>query len=149
MTETATVCLFQYGHHENGVLIFQGKEVPIVCGPLDPRAIDTHADLQDATENGAVGIAITLVRSVTSYEIVERSVKGTGFDWYLRQANSTEPFENSACLEVSGILKEDSTLMERRTKEKLKQVETGGKGLPGFVVVVGFKRPQAVVESFS
>jgi hypothetical protein len=54
-----------------------GKPVIILCSELDPRANASHADRQDATEEGAVALAITLVREGTDFDVVQRSWKGT------------------------------------------------------------------------
>lgn len=42
-----------------------------------------HNDMQDATEFGAYGIAIMLVRKILGLMVVEKSRKGTGFDYWL------------------------------------------------------------------
>ena len=42
-----------------------------------------YRDLQEATEMGACGIAIVIARELIGYSIIERSVKGTGFDYWL------------------------------------------------------------------
>ena len=66
----------------------------------------THNDLQDATEAGACGLAILLVQLFVGYTVVERSVKGTGFDYWLGSENDAL-FQNKARLEASGILRGD------------------------------------------
>lgn len=149
LAEAATICLSQHEHHLDGVLHVEEQKIPIVCATLDPRAESTHRDLPEATEDGAVGVAIALIIAGTGFDVVERSFKGTGFDWYLAKKDAIDPFENSACIEVSGILHEDPEKMKRRSAQKLKQVKKGKQDLPGYVVIVGFAAPQASVSTFS
>lgn len=149
LAEAAAVCFVDRGHASGVHLHFDGSAAPVTWDSLDERASATHADTQEATENGAVAVAIQLIRGGTSLEVVRRSRKGTGFDYYLGRKDGNSPFGDSACLEVSGILTEDSRTLAERVKTKLRQVERGGAGLPGFVVVVGFSQPRATVEEFS
>lgn len=115
-----------------------------VAPPFTPPSA---LDLEEATEEGAVAIAIELVRHGTALTVVRRSRKGSGFDWHLGPPNTPSPFDSTACLEVSGICEETPASMEQRVKTKLAQVQRGGVGLPGFAVVVGFRGPSAIVRS--
>ena len=52
----------------------------------------------------AVGVAILLAKSELGYSVMERSRKGTGFDYWI--GDETElPFDRKARLEISGIRK--------------------------------------------
>lgn len=97
-------------------------------------------DLQEATEFGAVGIAILLIIRLTEYTVVQRAWKGTGFDYWLGYKNDIL-FQNKARLEVSGILKGDKKMVEYRVNQKIKQVETYDSPLPAFIIVVEFSNP--------
>jgi hypothetical protein len=102
-------------------------------------------DPQEATENGAVGVAILLVASLTDYHIVHRSYKSTGIDYWLGLKNDLL-FQHAARLEVSGIRVGDDRLVESRVNAKLKQTERSKQsGLPAFVVVIEFGRPIAAL----
>lgn len=147
LAEAATYCLEQQGHVSGVRMYVDGKPVIILCSELDPRANASHADRQDATEEGAVALAITLVREGTDFDVVQRSWKGTGFDYFLAPAAGGPPFDGAACLEVSGIFEEDDVTMARRIKEKKSQIDAGDGLLPGYVVVVGFSQPRAAVRS--
>ena len=59
-------------------------------------------DPEEATEFGAVSVAILLAKSEVGYSVIERSRKGTGFDYWMGE-ESEFPFERKARLEVSGI----------------------------------------------
>ena len=147
LAEAAVVCLTQQGHVSDIPMDVDGQEVTVVCGTPDTRAGASHADRQEATEEGAVALAITLVRDGTEFDVIQRSWKGTGFDYFLAHAGSNPPFDRAACLEVSRIFDEDDLTMARRIKQKQQQIDAGDGALPGFVVVVGFRQPRAAVRS--
>src|SRR5579862_1942938 len=46
----------------------------------------TYGDLQDATEEGACGIAIAVIQVLTAFTVIHRSWKTTGFDYFLGEA---------------------------------------------------------------
>lgn len=103
------------------------------------------ADPEEATEHGAVGIAILLVDRLTDYHIVQRSFKGTGFDYWLGPKNS-RAFQGTARLEVSGIRSGEKAEVEKRVSQKCAQTKRSDNlGLPAFVVIVEFGTPVAVV----
>jgi len=105
-------------------------------------------DLQEATEYGAVAIAILLVINCTEYTIIERAVKGTGFDyWLLEDAfyDEEEIFPSgTARLEVSGIIHaEKDSEIRARVREKKKQTEVSDdRRLPALIIVTEFSRPE-------
>jgi hypothetical protein len=102
------------------------------------------SDPQEATENGACGIAILLVETLTEYHIVQRSWKGTGFDYWLGLSGELI-FQRAARLEVSGIRQGDRSLIERRVKQKIDQTRRSDRlNMPAFVVVE-FGGPVAAV----
>lgn len=154
--ECASVCLENQGHKEVVKLVvklvMKDMETPeyfISRLAVTPQMRLAYADLKVATENGACGIAILLVRHLTGLTAVQRSWTGTGFDYWLGTASDPAlPFENMARLEVSGILKGTASQILARKKQKLKQTEqSDATGLPGYAVIVEFGRPQADVEA--
>lgn len=151
LVEAAVVCLTTKGHVSGVGMHTTGDgstaTVRVHWDRLDIRAIASHDDQQEATENGAVAIAIELVRRGTGLEVVRRSRKHTGFDWHLGHRSGAPPFAETTCLEVSGVLNETSTTVADRLRRKVEQVKRGGTGLPGFAVVVGFAGPCAAVRS--
>jgi hypothetical protein len=97
-----------------------------------------------ATEEGAYGLAILLVRSLTGLTIIERARKGTGFDWWLGDDDNL--FQGKARLEVSGILRGGARRINSRVAEKLAQTEqSAGSGLTVYIAVVEFGTPRAKV----
>lgn len=103
-------------------------------------------DPEVATEHGAVGIAVLLIKRLVGYAVVQRSRKGTGFDYWLGDEADTL-FRNKARLEVSGIRHGDQKTIRARVQQKLVQTEASDETrLPAYVVVVEFGQPLAEVR---
>lgn len=148
LAEAAAVCL-EDQQHTSGVTMSLGGPEPRTYGLLWPPTTEqtrrTFHDLQEATEYGACGVAILLILARTSFTVIERSRKGTGFDYWLGYADEIL-FQNKARLEVSGILCGTGGEVAGRMKEKVEQTEQSDTtGLPAFVVIVEFSRPQVEV----
>lgn len=105
----------------------------------------TYGDPDENTEEGACGLALLLLISLTNYTVVRRSRKGTGIDYFLGDANDFL-FQNTARLEVSGIGKGTEQEIKRRVKQKKEQSEQSDHlTIPVYVVIVEFSRPVAEV----
>ena len=103
-------------------------------------------DDEEATEHGAYGIATLLVPQVSDLQVVERSKKGTGFDYRVASSTETESlFQNRARLEVSGIRSGAETTIAGRVQKKLGQTLRSGTALSALVIVVEFGGPQSRV----
>ncbi|HEX9640084.1 MAG TPA: hypothetical protein VGB13_02080 [Candidatus Krumholzibacteria bacterium] len=143
LAEAASVCLADQDHPNSVELPLRGDEedafglVRLSVGGATRRS---YNDLQEAVEWGAVAIALLVTRHLSGYTVVERSRKGTGFDYWLGDEEEL-PFQKKACLEVSGILNGPERIASR-IAEKLRQVERGRGRVSGFVVVVEFSTPQ-------
>ena len=112
--------------------------------PTTGQARRCWNDDEVATEHGAYGIATLLVQQVADLQVVERSKKGTGFDYWLGSAAEEESlFQNRALLEVSGIRNATESRLAERVGKKLKQTERSDGVLPALVVVVEFGEPQS------
>jgi hypothetical protein len=114
--------------------------------PLTDQIRRTWRDLYEATEYGATGLAILLVIQRTSYTILERSVRGMGFDYWLLDKESAQSSElitqGNARLEISGILRANTeSVIQSRIKEKLNQVALDTT-FPTLIIVVEFSRPE-------
>ena len=103
-------------------------------------------DDEEATEHGAYGIATLLVPRIWDLQVVERSKKGTGFDYWLGSSTESESlFQNKARLEVSGIRTGTEAMVANRVRKKLKQTERSDANLSAVVIVVEFSEPQSRV----
>jgi hypothetical protein len=144
----AAICFEDRKHRRGAILVVEGDHD--VSFKLSwPRTTDQvcmeWGDPQEATENGACGVAILLISALADYHIVQRSRKGTGFDYWLGLKDDTL-FQHAARLEVSGIRQGDEKQVEARVKQKKKQTEQSKSlRLPAFVVVVEFGTPVAIV----
>jgi len=144
--EAASVCFEQ--RHVSGVqMTVDGDCVRIIVVTWDgisDQARRSWADLQNAVEHAAYGVAALLISVLTEYTIVAQSCKGTGFDYWLGDKNNPQPlFQRKARLEVSGILDGSESDIRSRMTRKMKQ--TGEGRLPAFVVVVEFGNPRSRV----
>jgi hypothetical protein len=147
MADAAALCLGEQGH---------GREVSLrVTGEFRARYILHRSEIGDqvratydadeATEFGACGIAILVMRDQSGWT-VQRAFKGSGFDYWLGTIDAERPFQNMARLEVSGIRHGNAGRITARMKEKREQVRVGDAALPAYIVVVEFGSPQARVE---
>ncbi|SRR6266498_2705974 len=145
LSEASSTCLVSQKHGlgvEMKVLGSQKAQFKIYWNSqVQSQAFAAWNDEQELTEYGACGIAIMLVLELTGYTVIQRAKKGTGVDYWLGYKESERPFENSARLEVSGILKGDDSDVKGRVKKKIKQTEPSDGPLPAIVVVVEFGKP--------
>lgn len=141
LAEAASVCIENRRHPASKPLNVVGDYVAIFLLNR-PRVTDqmvrTLADLQEATEFGAVAIAICVVEELTEYQAVYRSAISTGVDYWLAD-KASEDLGFSARLECSGTLQGGEQERKRRVREKLKQTkQSDASGIPALVVVVDF-----------
>jgi hypothetical protein len=96
-------------------------------------------DEQYTTEQAAYGFAFLLILQLTALTVIERSRKGTGFDYWLGTQGSTAtlPFDRMARLEVSGIRsKGNRSQINARVKQKTAQTRASdAQGLPAYIIV--------------
>lgn len=149
LAEAGAVCLESQGHAQGQRLLVQGRHkrsYPLSWPAVTEQIRRCLNDPEVATEHGAVGIAILLVKKVLGYSAIQRSRKGTGFDYWLGDGSGM-PFQNKARLEVSGIRSGDDATVRSRVNQKRRQTDpSDGTRLPAHVVVVEFSRPIAQME---
>jgi hypothetical protein len=146
LRQAAAVCLEERSHQP-------GVEMPVE-GALVRRYIVSWSgvtaqerrclgDPEVATEHGAYGIATLVIVSLTKLTVIERSRKGTGFDFWLGPKTSKGGlFQKRTRLEVSGIREGDNGELQSRVRQKLEQTkQSDSLRLPAFVVVVEFSGP--------
>ena len=147
--EAAAVCLENQGHQEPVRLAVRKIDTPqydLRWPALTDTMRRAYEDLERATELGAYGVAILLIRDQTGLTAIRQSRKGTGFDYWLGPDGADDQlvFQDAARLEVSGILSGTDSQFLTRVKQKLKQTEASdNSGLPAYACVVEFSRPQA------
>jgi hypothetical protein len=122
LAEAAAVCL-ESRNHRTGVMLKRSgliaDDLHIEWRPVDDQNRRCYADMQEATEWGACGVAILIVKEATGKVVIERSRKGTGFDYWLGDSDYDGlPFKGISRLEVSGILAGTRNQIEARIKQK-------------------------------
>jgi len=97
-------------------------------------------DPDEAAEQGAYALALLVLRALAGLTVLERSRKGTGFDWWLSSVDNL--FQVTARLEVSGIMRGSTRRVNGRFKERSAQTaRSDPSGLTAFIAVVEFGRP--------
>ena len=146
MADAASVCLADQEHEIDATLRVTGEfraSYLLQRGYVTERMRSTY-DPDEATEFGACGVAILVMRDRTGLT-VQRAFKGGGFDYWLGTVDNDEPFQNLARLEVSGIRRGDRRQIAARMKAKLAQVRRSASFLVTYVAVVEFSAPEARV----
>lgn len=151
LAEAGAIC-FESQNHSNGVELevngtFEAR-YQVFWQQVTEQMVRCWNDAEDATEQGAYGVAILLMLDLTDYTVIQKSRKGTGFDYWLGRAEDSEelPFQKAARLEVSGIRSGDDRLVRARVNQKLKQVAPSNiTYLPAYIVVVEFGSPLSQV----
>jgi hypothetical protein len=150
LAEAAAVCLEDRKHLPGVRLARAGmmlEDLQVNWPPIDDQDRRCYADLQEATERGACGVAILIVNKSTGLVVVERSRKGTGFDYWLAKDDYDGlPFTAMSRLEVSGILFGTPAQIDTRVKQKKAQMAPTDNVAPGYVAIVEFGQPIARVE---
>ena len=148
LAQAAGVCLESQSHSCGALLRIRGyrdNAYSLGWPQVTKQILRCFNDPEEATEFGAVAVAILLVKREVGYSVIERSRKGTGFDYWIGE-ESELPFARKARLEVSGIRKGTTREVNARVNEKLKQIERSGDSPPGYVIVVEFGTPLAEVR---
>lgn len=149
LAQAAAVCLEDQEHTVGVSLSVSGvftKSFAVHWPEVSDQTRRCYNDPEEATEWGACGVAILLVLALTDYTVVERSRKGTGFDYWLGHEDDDLPFQHKARLEISGIRNGNNSAIDRRVKQKLLQTVPTDGPLPALIVVVEFGNPLSKVR---
>ena len=169
LARAAAVCLESQGHLPGVSLTIRGvsnSNYSLTWPLVTAQSRRTRADLQEATEDGAAGVATLLAIREIGHTVILRSHKTTGIDYWLGNddksnvsiAERTVTAELQALLEdddlvvrgrmeVSGILRGNDSEIRSRMRLKLGQTgQSDATGLPAYVIVVEFGRPLAEVR---
>lgn len=133
LAEAAAVCL-ENQQHKPGVIFPQvglmPEDVCVGWQSINDQQRRCYADMQEATEWGACAMAILMIKEATGKVVIERSKKGTGFDYWIGDSDDdwSLPFEGAARLEVSGILQ--GTKSQRQHLAGAETATSWGERLP-------------------
>ncbi|BCZ79064.1 hypothetical protein PTKU64_27390 [Paraburkholderia terrae] len=145
--EAASYCFEQNGHAVPTQAALSGCETPHAhfhWTPPPAQAVATYRDKDVAAENGAYAVAIAVLNHIHGYKVIERSAKGTGFDFWVGATEGDLPFQNKVRLEVSGIF-DGQSRVNSRLRSKLNQMAPSDGSGSGFAVVAEFGRPTVAV----
>lgn len=148
--ENSMVCFDSQGH-SSGVIIVVKTDDNEDCfrvtwvGEVTEQLYKAYGnDERRTTDNGAVAMALLLVRELTDYTVVEQAGLGTTIDYFLstKQTDDTLIFNDTeAYLEVRGIRKETKgNTIVGAVRRKVKRLKTP-EDLPSYIVVVEFSKP--------
>ncbi len=145
LLQACTICLDSQ-NHQSGVqmnlLTIQGNKVLSLnwSSVVNNQIKRNWSDMQEATEYAATGVAIKLAEIESINNCVERSSKGTGFDYWLGEENDVGIFQRKERLEISGILNESKTnTVANRVNAKIRQTNVSKEtGLNVHICVVEF-----------
>lgn len=143
--EAARFCL-DYNNHLDGKMLevdghYQGRfELRWIALARDYW--NSFSDHQAAVEHAAYGIAFLLMLALTEHRVIQRSAKGTGFDFWLGK-RGVPGFQSHARLEVSGILLRPSRVGSRGAEKQVQSRRSDSTGLPAYVVIVEFSCPKS------
>ncbi|MBF0457952.1 MAG: hypothetical protein HQK99_08670 [Nitrospirae bacterium] len=147
--ESAGVCFEEQGHYDSVELRVEGdfeESFRLALPEVTDQMRRCYADKERATEDGAYGVAIMLILNLTDYTVVEKSRKGTAFDYWLGKKDDYDPFNKQARLEVSGILKGNDSDINYRSKNKLTRLQKQVNSLPAFIIIVEFSKPKSNIK---
>lgn len=144
-SEAAAVCLDHWEHEQEIIIKVEGDleaQFKLVWQKVTQQVRDSRNDLTYATEDGAYCLAMILIETLTNFQVIRQSKKGTGIDFWLAKKKNKLTFQREARLEVSGLLKGTKAEIEYRLNKKIEQAEKSNHTkLPLFVVIVEFKTP--------
>ncbi|MBM4031359.1 MAG: hypothetical protein FJ291_06180 [Planctomycetes bacterium] len=107
----------------------------------DLRALEQH-DSKRVTEDGAEAIALAVAHETKEWHVVRRLQQGESADWLLEHRG--DKGRKLVAFEIGGT---DSVSIARTLREKRAQVAKSVDVDQRCAGVVGFKRPQATLES--
>lgn len=150
LAEAGAICFTEQGHQPGVELVVKGDFTGVFV-LLWPKVTDQMRlcwnDEEYTTEQAAYGVSLLLIQQLTDFTVVERSRRGTGFDYWLGKTSASAelPFQKSARLEVSGIRRGNRRQIRTRVTLKVAQVKPTDSLAPAYISVIEFSQPLAWV----
>ncbi|MDB5279056.1 MAG: hypothetical protein JWR61_4011 [Ferruginibacter sp.] len=147
LAEAASICLQSHNHGLSILFKVEGYLAEIYnlsrC-EVNQLALNSFADLEEAAQFGAMGIAVAIINNQTGWKVI-RSWKGTGFDYWFGFEDEGYPFQNKLRVEVSGDLKGTDPEINARLKQKLEQTKKSDElNISACAVIVEFSNPKSL-----
>jgi hypothetical protein len=119
----------------------------VVWNPPTPAQLRSCANQDDATRDGAYGLALAAVDAHAGFVALRRAEGRSGVDFYLipdgAEISDSHDIDidrdDLVGLEVSGIDDDTDRVVRARVREKVEQVRAGKSSGPSIVGVVGFR----------
>lgn len=150
LCEAASVCLESRKHPMEVVFPVSGafsQFYNLKRLEIDELSINSFEDLEEATQFGAMGIAVAIMHDQTGLR-VKRSWKGTGFDYWVGNEETSSTFKNRLRLEVRGDLIGTDSEVNKRLREKLQQTKrSDDEDIPAYAIIVEFDSPKSFTGS--
>ncbi len=149
LAEAGVVCFERKSHTRGVKLKVKGMTSVTFLVYWDhelTEQITASWDDDEMVEYGACAVAILLILKLTPYTVVRRARKGEGVDYWLGFKDTAYPFQESARLEVSGILEGKNSTITARVKTKKEQTRPTDRATPAYIIVVEFSNPLSHVE---
>lgn len=146
--EAGAVCLDR--HHASPVLFTVSDNGRVskahTAWPIVDEALKrAWANKDDATRDGAYGLAIAAAELTRELVAVGRAETRTGADYYLGPRDAdVDDFEACFRLEVSGTDEGTDGVIGARLRQKVQQASDGESNLPAIATVVAFKASKIV-----
>lgn len=146
MAQAARVCLTESRHPSPCGLTVDGGHsgrMPLAFQVATDAESRSWNDQEEATQQGAYAVAILVMKQLESLTVLERSRRGTHFDWWLGTSDGGPLFQDKVHLEVSGIRDGSEARISERVAEKWGRfgTEPAVDGFRRRVVVVEYSRP--------
>jgi hypothetical protein len=148
LCEASSYCL-ECNNHQDGIKILITGLINESCKlrwskVSSSQVINSWNDHDELVEYGATGIAILEIINFTEYTVMQRSRKGTAVDYWLCNKDEEILFQQSARMEVAGILHGKKGDIDQRLRGKIKRLskpKLEGSSLPVFIIIVEFSHP--------
>jgi len=143
----ASYCLEGQGHRAPTEIVVSGlytRQFPLHWQSPTEQENRTWENDQQATEFGACGVALVLMRAVAGLKAFRVARKPSGFDFWMAPKDSGSPFQKSARLEITGI-RCGAKEKKSRLREKSDRLKRYSSVLPALIVVIEFGEPGALV----
>lgn len=146
--EAVRVCLSR--HHKPPVKILTEADdverwFTLEWTPATTREHRAWANMNDAVEAGAYGVAIATIEALYGWFAIARAETLTGADYYVGAVGAD--LESAFRLEISGSDVAGPTELRLRLARKLQQASAGRSVLPALACVVGFKSRLILVSN--
>ena len=111
-----------------------------------PAECNAHANVADATRDGAYALSLLCLETTMGLVAVGRAEELTGADWYvIPSGQAVWDIFGFPDLDQPGVLRLEVSGQDRgplgaRLTEKLRQLQSGSSNLPGIAAIVGFER---------